>query len=187
MRRAGWVLLAAAGLLAAVGGRREAGAQGDPTAAAKADFLAIARVLQSPRCMNCHPSGDAPLQTDAGVPHAMNVTRRSPPAGLPCTTCHPAQNAPFAGGPPGVPGWRMPPDDMPMVFQGRTPAQLCAQLKDPAHNGHKTLPELEEHMTHDKLVLWGWDPGPGRTTPPLPQAVFAGHVKRWVAAGGPCP
>ena len=27
-------------------------------------FMEIAQVLQSPRCMNCHPAGDAPLQTD---------------------------------------------------------------------------------------------------------------------------
>ena len=33
--------------------------------AGKKAFLDVARVLQSPRCMNCHPVGDAPLQTDA--------------------------------------------------------------------------------------------------------------------------
>jgi hypothetical protein len=27
-------------------------------------FMAVYEVLMSPRCMNCHPSGDVPLQGD---------------------------------------------------------------------------------------------------------------------------
>jgi hypothetical protein len=161
--------------------------EGPGAAAARADFVEVARVLLSPRCSNCHPAGEAPLQTDRAVPHAMNVTRTSARSGLPCSTCHPAQNTDFVGGPPGVPGWRLPPDETPMVFVGKTPTALCEQLKDPARNGHRTLKDLEEHMVSDPLVLWGWSPGPGRTLPPLSHEVFAGHVRRWVAAGGPCP
>ena len=33
------------------------------------------KTLMSPRCMNCHPAGDAPLQTDVSRPHAMNISR----------------------------------------------------------------------------------------------------------------
>jgi hypothetical protein len=150
-------------------------------------FLAVARVLQSPRCMNCHPIGDAPLQTDQSIPHAMNVSRKSNDAGLACTACHRATNNPFPHGPPGVPNWRLPPGATPMVFERRTPAELCAQIKNPAKNGGKSLDALAEHMEHDPLVLWGWAPGPGRSLPPMSHAEFAAHAKAWIAAGAPCP
>jgi hypothetical protein len=165
------------------------GADDDATriAEAKRDFLEIAKVLRSPRCQNCHPAGDAPLQTDAGTRHTMGVTRRSPKVGLPCTTCHREKNASLPGGPPGVAGWHMPPDDTPMVFEGRTPTELCEQLKDLGRNGGRGLAEIEEHLAHDPLVLWGWDPGPGRTRPPIAHAKFVEHARRWIARGAPCP
>ncbi|MGH9777334.1 MAG: hypothetical protein ACRD5I_02885, partial [Candidatus Acidiferrales bacterium] len=43
--------------------------------AAKAAFLAAYPVFMHPRCMNCHPVGDAPLQGDDSRPHAQNVQR----------------------------------------------------------------------------------------------------------------
>jgi hypothetical protein len=150
-------------------------------------FLAVARVLQSPRCMNCHPAGDAPLQTDASIPHAMNVSRKSNDAGLACTACHRATNNTFAHGPPGAANWRLPPAATPMVFEHKTPAELCAQIKNPAKNGGKTLEGLVEHMGHDPFVLWAWSPGPGRSVPPMSHADLVAHAKAWVAAGAPCP
>jgi hypothetical protein len=74
-----------------------------------------------------------------------------------------------------------------MVFQGRTPAQLCAQLQDPAHTGKPDLPALLAHLAHDPLVLWGWDPGPGRTPVPIPHATFVSAARTWIEAGAPCP
>ena len=95
-------------------------------AAGRAAFLDIAKVLQSPRCMNCHPSGDRPLRGDNARVHAMNVSRTSAESGLPCATCHRHQNSPIPGGPPGVPGWKLPPRETPMVFQGLSPsAHAC--------------------------------------------------------------
>ncbi len=44
-------------------------------AAARAAFLAAAPVFTHPRCQNCHPAGDAPLQGDDSHPHAQNVKR----------------------------------------------------------------------------------------------------------------
>jgi hypothetical protein len=161
-------------------------------AAGEGAFGDVHAVLLSPRCANCHPAGDAPLQTDAGVPHSMNITRASEKNGVPCSTCHYEKNAEDAvgapaGSPPGAPNWHLPPEETPMVFVGRTPAQLCAQLKDPKRNGGKTLAQLLEHVSHDPLVLWGWNPGEGRTTPPLAHDVFVARFKTWVDAGGPCP
>ena len=54
-------------------------------------FQDVYEVLQHPRCLNCHPNGDAPLQTDNSTPHAMNITRTSTDAGLECATCHQTQ------------------------------------------------------------------------------------------------
>lgn len=162
----------------------------EEVSAGKVAFLEVAKVLQHPRCMNCHPSGDAPLQTDASLPHKMNVSRASEEAGLKCATCHQGQNSEalgIPGGPPGAPNWHLPPKDTPMVFQGHTPASLCAQLADPAQNGGKDLAALLEHVSHDRLVLWGWNPGGDRTKPPMPHNEFVALFKLWVDGGGACP
>lgn len=184
MKRALWPL-AALSLLSL--------AAGDPQVSAddgKKAFIQVARVLQSPRCMNCHPVGDAPLQTDQSRPHAMNVTRASAEAGLPCRTCHQTRNSEalgIPGGPPGAPNWNLPPRETPMVFQGLTATQLCEQLKDPARNGHRDLQALFDHMDKDPLVLWGWAPGGKRTLPPLDHATFSAAARTWVDSGGACP
>src|SRR5688500_10259130 len=87
-------------------------------------FGAIAAVLQSPRCMNCHPAGEAPLQTDESRPHKQNIQRVFSSLGGSCMTCHQEATMPGANLPPGAPHWSMPPADTPMVFEGKTPAQL---------------------------------------------------------------
>ena len=153
-------------------------------------FQDVYEVLQHPRCLNCHPSGDAPLQTDASTPHAMNITRASTDAGLQCAACHQVQNSEAYGvdaGPPGAPNWHLPEKEMPLIFEGRTVSELCMQLKEPSQNGHKTLDQLYLHVAHDPLVLWGWEPGGDRTKPQLSHEKFARQFKTWVDAGAPCP
>lgn len=162
----------------------------EAVAAAQRAFVDVARVLQSPRCRNCHPAGDAPLQTDAGRPHAMNISRSSVLAGLPCSTCHQERNSEaigLAGGPPGAPHWGLPPAETPMVFEGLTVRALCEQLKDPARNGKRSLAALHDHVAHDALVLWGWAPGGKRTVPPLSHEKFVAAFATWVAGNGACP
>jgi hypothetical protein len=149
-------------------------------------FLLVTSVLQSPRCMNCHPMGNAPLNGDQSVAHRMNISRDSL-RGLQCNTCHRNENGKAPHSPPGVPGWRLPDPEMPLVFQGHTPRSLCEQLKDPKRNGNRTLEALREHMGHDPLVLWGWNPGPGRTTPPTSHAELLSALDVWIAKGAPCP
>ena len=159
----------------------------DRTSAGKAAFEVVYRVLESPRCRNCHPAGDAPLQFDDGRAHAMNITRRSEKNGLTCATCHREKNGLRPNQPPGAPNWHLPPPEAPMVFEGKTLAQLCAQLKDPAQTHGRDLAALIEHVDHDPLVRWGWDPGPGRTPVPVPHDQLLAAMKTWVAAGAPCP
>jgi hypothetical protein len=176
------ILLASAalGVAVAVGPFARAGDAAGP-------FATIYAVLESPRCRNCHPAGNAPLQGDVPKRHAMNVTRTSAASGLACTTCHGATNAPFTHGPPGRPAWRLPDADMPLVFEGRSEHALCEQLKNPATNGGKSLAALEEHFDKDPFVLWGWDPGPGRTVPPGSHADLVTAVRAWIAGGAACP
>ena len=184
MRRLRNVAVGALGLAAvALLARGRASAEAEPGS----EFLPIYRVLQSPRCVNCHPAGDAPHTGDEGRRHRMNISRRSPEAGLPCSTCHRTHNAPFEHGPPGVPGWGMPPADHPMPFEKRSAHDLCEQLKDPHQNGGKSLADLHGHFAKDAVVLWAWDPGPGRSVPPMAHADLVRQVDTWVAKGAPCP
>lgn len=154
-------------------------------AVGKRAFGKVYAVLTDPRCMNCHPKGDAPLQYDDSRPHGMNITRRSEANGLPCSTCHRTKNGTRPNQPPGAPNWHLPPANQ--VFEGRTPAQLCAQLKDPTMTNGKDLAGVLEHVSHDALVQWGWDPGPGRRAIQIPKQDFVAAMKTWVDAGAPCP
>jgi mono/diheme cytochrome c family protein len=159
-------------------------------AGARAAFLAAYKVLMHPRCMNCHPAGDVPLQGDDSRPHAQNIKRGADGKGkyaLKCANCHQETNLPGENMPPGNPNWHLPPARMRMVFEGKTPGELARQLKDPKRNGGKTLEQLVHHVSEDKLVLWGWDPGDGRTKPPLSHDEFARKMREWVDKGAAAP
>jgi mono/diheme cytochrome c family protein len=153
-------------------------------------FAAAYRVFMSPRCMNCHPSGDVPLQGDDNHLHAQNVKRGPDGKGLyalKCAACHQEANLPGDNMPPGSPKWQLPPIETRMVFQGKTAGELARQLKDPKQNGGKTLDDILKHVTEDKLVLAGWDPGDGRTKPPLSHAEFAAKMREWIEKGAAAP
>ncbi|MFI5119750.1 MAG: hypothetical protein ACHQM4_05020 [Thermoanaerobaculia bacterium] len=173
--------------------RAPAAEKADPARAeGLAAFDTVAKVLQHPRCRNCHIPGDAPLQFDAGLPHTQNVVRGPGgygAPGLPCTTCHGAANPPASYGPhtpPGAPGWELPPPGLEMVFIGLSNGELCERLKDKSRNGGRDLAALAHHID-DKIVRWGWDPGVGRAPVPVPYEEFVAKFKTWAAAGGPCP
>jgi hypothetical protein len=74
-----------------------------------------------------------------------------------------------------------------MVFEGKSPRELCEQLNDPAQTGGRDLDALLHHVSEDALVKWGWDPGGARTTPPLSHAAFVKAFRTWVESGGACP
>jgi cytochrome c1 len=187
------VFVAARGVVA-VGAERAVFAAA-PADAARATrgreaWATVYKTLMSPRCMNCHPAGDAPLQTDMSRPHAMNISRKSVESGLACSTCHQTKNSEavgVAGGPPGAPNWHLPDVEMPLIFQGRSARELCEQLKRPQDNGYKTLAALRHHVAHDPLVLWGWSPGGKRTKPPVTHEAFVAAFDLWVQSGGACP
>lgn len=158
-----------------------------------ASFEVVRMVLQSPRCVNCHPVGDAPLQGDDGHPH-LQFVRRGPEGrgarGLACATCHGKSNPPPSYGthqPPGVSTeWRLPPPEHKMVFESVSSRALCEQIKDPRRNGGKDMAALLHHVADDPLVLWGWSPGFGRKPAPVPHAEFVRAFRTWADAGAPC-
>jgi hypothetical protein len=162
-----------------------------PDANASRDaFLQVYRVLTSPRCQNCHPAGDAPLQGDDSHVHIQNVKRGGDGHGvygMRCDTCHQTTNLPGAHMPPGNPKWSLPKPELKMVFVGRSPAELCKQIKDPKQNGHRTLTDLMDHIANDDLVGWGWNPGDGRTLPPLSRPDTVAQLKIWIEGGAACP
>lgn len=153
-------------------------------------FLSFVSVLRHPRCMNCHSQGDFPRQGNDGHPHVMNVRRGLDGHGVTaekCATCHQDHNLVGAHLPPGAPNWGLPPPSTPMIWQGLTDAEICRSIKDPKQNKNRNLDQLIEHLTEDKLVMWGWDPGEGRDAIPIPHDEFVSKVKAWQAAGAPCP
>ncbi|MEP9375366.1 Isoquinoline 1-oxidoreductase subunit [Aquabacter sp. CN5-332] len=159
----------------------------DPQARSVALFGEIGKVLEHPRCMNCHPASDRPRQTDARRPHQPLVVRGPDGHGAPglqCATCHGAQNYDPARV-PGNPHWALAPASM--AWEGKSLGQICAQLKDPARNGNRDLAALVKHVTTDSLVLWGWDPGEGREPAPGTNAQFGALVQAWVDTGAACP
>jgi hypothetical protein len=161
-----------------------------PAPAALAAWDVVYRVLQHPRCLNCHPLGDVPLQGEHSVPHAQNVQRGPDGEGLfamRCSACHQTENAPGPHLPPGAPHWQLPHPDTPLVFEGRSSGELCRQLRDPAQNGGKTPDEILRHVAEDRLVLWGWDPGAGREPVPVPHARVVAALSTWVESGCDCP
>jgi hypothetical protein len=159
----------------------------DPTQRSVALFVEAGKVLLHPRCVNCHPAGDRPLQGDTGALHEPWV-RRGPDGfgvpGLRCATCHPAANF-DAVRMPGHPKWHLAPAEM--AWEGRSLTQICEQIKDPARNGGHDLKEIVEHMAHDSLVGWGWTPGAGRQPAPGTQAEFGALFRAWADTGAACP
>ena len=158
--------------------------------ASRAAFLQVYRVLTSPRCQNCHPAGDAPLQGDDSHVHLQNVKRGKDGRGvygMRCDTCHQAKNLSGEHMPPGNPKWSLPLPEQKMVFVGRSPGELCRQLKDPQQNGGRSLAALLDHVANDDLVGWGWNPGDGRSLPPLSRVETAAQMKVWAESGAACP
>jgi hypothetical protein len=159
----------------------------DPSARSAALFTEAGKVLTSARCVNCHPAGDRPLQSDAGRPHQPPVERGADGFGavaMRCATCHQGANFDPAGM-PGHEHWHLAPREM--AWQGKTVAEICAQIKDPARNGGRTLVQIHEHMATDSLVGWAWAPGFGRTPAPGTQKELGALLEAWMKTGAVCP
>src|ERR1700690_110979 len=68
---------------------------GDTQQRSRAIFTEASRVMLSPRCTNCHPAGDTPLQGENALAHDPPVLRGNDDQGIPglrCTGCHQDKN-----------------------------------------------------------------------------------------------
>jgi hypothetical protein len=164
----------------------------DPAARSVALFTEAGKVIQSPRCLNCHPVQRAPTQGDDLHPHNPPMVAGQSghgPVGLPCSACHGPANVPTYGvnikSIPGDSKWALAPAEM--AWQGKSLGAICAQIKDPARNGGRGLAELHHHMAEDHLVGWAWNPGEGRKPAPGTQAQFGELVQAWIDTGAKCP
>lgn len=161
----------------------------DDQARSQALFIEAGKVIQHARCVNCHPTGDRPRQTDAQHLHQPPVVRGEAghgAVGMQCGTCHQEENVDLgAYSIPGHEGWHLAPASM--GWAGQSLSTICEQVKDPARNGDRELKAIVEHMAKDGLVGWAWHPGSGRAAAPGTQEVFGGLIRAWAAAGAHCP
>jgi hypothetical protein len=159
----------------------------DTEARSAAIFTELGKVLTHPRCVNCHPAGDRPRQTDERRLHQPPVERGVDGHGsetMRCSICH--QNANFdPGRMPGHPEWHLAPREM--AWEGKTLADICAQVTDPARNGGRKVEDLIHHIGTDTLVGWAWHPGFGRSPAPGTQKEAGALVDAWVKTGAVCP
>jgi hypothetical protein len=159
----------------------------DQRARSIALFEEAGKVLQHPRCVNCHPVGERPRQTDARRLHIPLVVRGTDGFGAPgmrCKTCHHDNNFDRAGI-PGNDHWHLAPASM--TWEGRSLGQICEQLKDPARNGNRDISGILNHVVTDTLIIWAWSPGDDRTPAPGTNAQFGELLRAWADTGGYCP
>jgi len=159
----------------------------DKKARSIALFAEVGKVIQHPRCLNCHPAGERPTQTERMRPHMPLVVRGDGgigATGLRCTTCHHDRNFDPANV-PGNPKWMLAPAEM--AWAGKSLGQICAQIKDKTRNGGRDMKQLIQHMAEDELVGWGWHPGGNRKPAPGTQQQFGELFSAWAASGAYCP
>jgi hypothetical protein len=150
-------------------------------------YTELGKVLTHPRCVNCHPAGDRPHQGDQSRLHQPPVTRGVDGHGteaMRCSICHNKANF-DPGRMPGHPEWHLAPREM--AWEGKTLAEICAQIKDPARNGGRKLEDLVHHIGTDTLVGWAWHPGFGRSPAPGTQKEAGALVDAWIKTGAACP
>ncbi len=150
---------------------------------AAAMFTEAARVLRHPRCVNCHPSSERPLQGERGDPHQPLVVRGAGGMGAPgmmCLTCHGTQSFQNV---PGRPGWVLAPSEL--AWEAASVAAICEQLK--ARAASSSLEDIARYVTENELVGHGFAPPTHLEAAPGDQATLGGLFRGWVEAGAYCP
>ena len=163
----------------------------DKAERSRAIFGEIGKVLTSPRCMNCHPAGEHPLQGDDQHVHMPPVWRgENGHFATNCAGCHTDRNVTLHEAAsyqsiPGNPHWSLAP--LSMAWQNKSLGEICRQLKDVSRNGGRDLAALQEHIAKDDIVAYGWDPGKGREPAPGSQQAAGQLVQAWIDSGAECP
>lgn len=174
-----------------------------PGSVSKADGLKawsrVFEVASHPRCSNCHVGkSDRPMWSGPsyGKPrvHGMNVVAGASRIGaetLLCSTCHVDSTGTDRGNPtphaaPRVTTtWKLAPAEA--AWFGKTSDEICRQLRDPKLNGGRDVHQLAEHLGHDVILHWAWNPGGNREPAPYDLKTHTQDLLTWGAAGQPCP
>ena len=156
----------------------------------------IFEVTSHPRCANCHVGADnIPMWSGPSYgnprPHGMNINAGESRIGaetLLCSTCHvtSASGNPIPHAAPRVAmEWQLAPVEA--EWFGKTSPEICDQLRDPDRNGGRTFLEIAEHLDHDLILHWAWEPGGTREPAPYSLQEHVNDVLIWGVAGMPCP
>ena len=155
----------------------------------------IYEVTSHPRCSNCHVGADnLPMWSGPSYgktrPHGMNINAGESRIGaeyVACSTCH-AQRVGLNDMPHAAPqvamNWQLAPVEA--EWFGKSSQEVCNQLRDPERNGDRSFLEIAEHLDHDLILHWAWNPGGGREPAPYSLQEHVNDVLAWGAAGAPC-
>ena len=155
----------------------------------------VYEVTSHPRCSNCHvgPS-ERPMWSGPAYgktrPHGMNIMAGESRIGaetIQCSTCHAYREGgndfPHAA-PQVAMNWQLAPVEA--DWFGKTSQEVCTQLRDPDRNGGRTMIELAQHLNHDLILHWAWNPGGGREAAPYSLQEHIDDLLVWGVAGFPC-
>lgn len=160
-----------------------------------AAFARVYEVASHPRCSNCHVGADnRPMWSGPSYgrtrPHGMNINAGESRIGaetVMCSTCH-AERASLNDTPHAPPqvsmAWQLAPVEA--EWFGKSATEVCNQLRDPDRNGGRTALEIAEHLDHDLILHWAWNPGGGREPAPYSLQEHVDDVLVWGVAGFPC-
>ena len=158
----------------------------------------IFEVASHPRCANCHvgeseyPMWSGPSYGKARK-HGMNISAGASRIGaehLLCSTCHTTSetnqnNVEQHTAPRVAVAWRLAPIEA--DWFGQSSAEICQQLKDPEKNGGRDTLAIADHLGHDVILHWAWEPGGSRQPAPYSLQEHVNDILSWGAAGTPCP
>ncbi len=160
----------------------------------------IYAVASHPRCSNCHvDESNIPMWSGPSYgktrPHGMNINAGISRIGIesiPCSTCHMQSTVPndiAHGAPHTGHAWMLAPVEF--AWFGKSSAEICEQMSDPARNGGRDGDGLVQHIIHDAeieaFIVWGFNPGGGREAAPGSMQEHLDDMVLWTAAGMPCP
>ena len=156
----------------------------------------IYAVASHPRCANCHVGeSDRPMWSGPTYgkarPHGMGIRAGESRIGaetIPCRTCHLTNetggNDQAHGAPQVADAWRLAPVEA--DWFGRSSDEICGQLRDADLNGGRSFLEIADHLGHDVILHWAWEPGGGREAAPFSLQEHTADVLAWGVAGMPC-
>ena len=152
-------------------------------------------VTSHPRCSNCHvganniPMWSGPSYGNAR-PHGMNINAGDSRIGaeyLQCSACHAYReginDVPHAA-PQVATNWQLAPVEA--EWFGKTSDEICNQLRDPERNGGRNFNDIANHLDHDLILHWAWNPGKGREPAPYSLQEHVNDILAWGVAGYPC-